>query len=459
MFLQILILSLIFLVFFGAILYYINTLNIYYTKKINKITLINNKNYEFYKRFVNFHLDKMIKPLNSITFANNKIINSKTKKSDNDNIISYKANSMIHEIRKIIDEIKIFDKSTNGDIKLICNGFTIDNILNNAIYNNDKKDCEVSIVVDKDIREKIIKGDEIKLTQCIDIIIDNAIKHNPSNNKNVKIKIDLVKIKEDSEGSLDGDGFMETNKILVIRIKDNGMGIKKEYRDLIFKGQDELHNLTNDNIDYFGVSLYLAHNIIKYHGGTLSFTTIDNIGTTFKIELPFLYKSITKKKHEEVIEKFNSLKKSISSYEVESSDDDSDDDIEDDDKLTLNNISVLFVDDNKPYIDHMSMIMNMWGIDLDIAYNGIEAVSKVKEREEMGNQYDFIFMDNWMPEMNGIEASSEIKKINNSINIIGITGINTETDIQNYNNVGVYTVLVKPISFDKIKNILMNKNE
>lgn len=73
--------------------------------------------------------------------------------------------------------------------------------------------------------------------------------------------------------------------------------------------------------------------------------------------------------------------------------------------MTFHNLSILIVDDNPSFVKSFEMLLrSVLGTkiaSLEVAYNGVEALEKVKKM----NSFDYIFMDVNMPELNGIEAS------------------------------------------------------
>jgi CheY-like chemotaxis protein len=81
--------------------------------------------------------------------------------------------------------------------------------------------------------------------------------------------------------------------------------------------------------------------------------------------------------------------------------------------------------------------------------NGKEAVTAVAE-----NQYDLVFMDIHMPEMDGFEATLEIRKTQKDLVIIGFSADVTKETIQGAMEVGMNDYFTKPITFDKLRQNL-----
>lgn len=84
------------------------------------------------------------------------------------------------------------------------------------------------------------------------------------------------------------------------------------------------------------------------------------------------------------------------------------------------------------------------------ARNGKEALNIINSNEKV----DLILMDIKMPEMNGIEASTKIKQINNNIPIIAQTAYASEEDIEKYVEAGCSDCLPKPFTKEKLLKII-----
>ncbi|MFQ3573501.1 MAG: response regulator, partial [Thermodesulfovibrionales bacterium] len=86
----------------------------------------------------------------------------------------------------------------------------------------------------------------------------------------------------------------------------------------------------------------------------------------------------------------------------------------------------------------------------DISNNGVEAVNALAQ-----TQYDLIFMDCLMPEMNGYETSKYIREVlNNNTYIIALTANATEADRQRCLSAGMNDFIAKPIKLQDIKDAL-----
>lgn len=121
---------------------------------------------------------------------------------------------------------------------------------------------------------------------------------------------------------------------------------------------------------------------------------------------------------------------------------------------------LLLVEDNETNQKLLMKILNKSGFVCDIASNGIEAVNAYKN-----TQYDLIFMDCEMPEMDGFEATREIRNIENfktsengntHIPIIALTAHAIGEAVDKCMSAGMDTHLSKPIDINKLSDVLKN---
>ncbi|HLW58047.1 MAG TPA: sigma-54 dependent transcriptional regulator [Bacteriovoracaceae bacterium] len=106
---------------------------------------------------------------------------------------------------------------------------------------------------------------------------------------------------------------------------------------------------------------------------------------------------------------------------------------------------VLVVDDDKVLQQNVKQALEFHHFAVDVADNGKEAVTKV-----YGQKYDLVVMDVNMPEMDGIEALSEIKKHDPSVIVLILTAYSNVTDAVKAVKEGAYNYLEKPISSDNL---------
>lgn len=120
-------------------------------------------------------------------------------------------------------------------------------------------------------------------------------------------------------------------------------------------------------------------------------------------------------------------------------------------KINANGINVLVVDDNEVNAMVVTSMLEQFSITTTEVYSGKDAVERVKYED-----YDIIFMDYLMPEMNGIEATEEIRRLAKAKRptIVALSADNTQELKQRFQKSGVDDVIAKPLEFEKVCQIL-----
>ena len=126
------------------------------------------------------------------------------------------------------------------------------------------------LMIERDIQTKgETKGDGQLLSAVFNNLIENAIKYSK---KEKKIKISLL----------------EEQGVLVLIVKDNGIGISAEERQRIFEKFYRVGNEDTRKTKGTGLGLYIVKNIVKLHGGSVEVKSELNEGSTFTVKLPII---------------------------------------------------------------------------------------------------------------------------------------------------------------------------
>jgi signal transduction histidine kinase/CheY-like chemotaxis protein len=112
-------------------------------------------------------------------------------------------------------------------------------------------------------------------------------------------------------------------------------------------------------------------------------------------------------------------------------------------------VSVLIAEDDEVNSYIFKRMFERLGYTVQLAENGKTAVALFQEQK-----FDIVFLDGQMPVMTGIEAAGEIRKINNTIPIIALTGMSDDEDRQEFLANGFCDVLAKPVKLDEIRETI-----
>lgn len=117
--------------------------------------------------------------------------------------------------------------------------------------------------------ELMIEGDPLRLDQVLHNLVQNAVKYSLSNST---IRVSITQ--------------RENNAC--IAVTDQGMGIPEAAQPHIFEQFYRASNVNPINISGFGIGLFIAHQIVARHGGTLEVESQEGVGSTFTVCLPAL---------------------------------------------------------------------------------------------------------------------------------------------------------------------------
>lgn len=289
------------------------------------------------------------------------------------------------------------------------------------------KNIELVFISDRDSYFSAI--DELKMEKIIDNLISNAIKYSPENSQ---IQIDL---KCD-------------DKKWTLQVKDNGIGISKKAQRQLFKEFYRADNAINSKVVGSGIGLLLVKNYVDMHGGKISCTSQENVGSVFQIIIP--YKSVV---NESIVvsaptvsttatAQDNEMIKAIEvSSEIQSS----------------KEMKVLVVEDNDDLLNFMKVAL---GNDFKV----FSAVDGEKAWEFISKQSpDLVVSDIMMPNMNGFELCKLMKSTyeTSHIPIVLLTALSEVTDQLHGLGLGADDYLTKPFDMNlltqRIKSIIRNR--
>ena len=117
---------------------------------------------------------------------------------------------------------------------------------------------------------------------------------------------------------------------------------------------------------------------------------------------------------------------------------------------------ILLVDDNELNLEIAEELLEMTGLTIDEAMNGLEAVEKFRNSEQ--GFYKLVFMDIQMPVMNGYEAAETIRKLDRpdakTVPIIAMTADAFAEDVKKAHNAGMNEHIAKPLDIGKLAAVL-----
>ena len=294
----------------------------------------------------------------------------------------------------------------------------------------------ISVIFTKNVPTEKIFGNNTHLFQIINNLMSNAVKF--TDKGHIECKVDATETKEEDQIKI------------MISIIDTGCGMSKESIAKLFKPFNRVHN-SNVQKDGTGLGLVISMNLCKMMGGSIVCESEIGKGTTFTAS--FVVKSklrIGGSEETYIFDRTNipDLRNIIEDEEEEIVSD-----------CFKTDSSFLVVDDNKVNRVVLSnMLESLGAIDIDEVENGKIAVEYTQNKF-----YDIIFMDKYMPEMDGFEAIEKIRNVDNLCKNSKIVFLSADTEDVTINkalDLGADIFIAKPYRLNTmVKKIKAVRND
>lgn len=336
---------------------------------------------------------------------------------------------MIHDsglsLLNIINDILDFSKIESGYFKMDENPFilkeTIERIMEMFSEKIKEKKIDLIVKLEPKIPETLV-GDATRLRQVITNLVSNAIKFTDSNGT-IILSIGQKK------------SYNESDKVVLdCYVKDKGLGIAEKELDKLFNPFTQADNSATRKHGGTGLGLSITKKLIEQMKGTISIESRQGKGTCVFFTCSF--KRLSKKTDTQnaVRSASDPVEKPIQYY-----------------KDSVRGARIMVAEDNPVNQQIIKTILYKAHLDVTIAGNGREALEILDKGE-----FDVILMDIQMPEMDGIEATANIRNHPEKagIPIIALTANAMKGDENTYLSSGMDGYVTKPINQAKLFKVL-----
>ena len=318
-------------------------------------------------------------------------------------------NTAAHSLLDIINDILDMSKIEAGKLELHpvdynLNQF-IDNIVSMFTHVANNKGLDFLVEIIGEVPDYLF-GDDIRLRQVLTNLCGNAVKFTAEGSVRLSVEADGGK--------------------LIMKIEDTGPGIKKEDIPTLFNAFEQADKAKNRSVMGTGLGLPICKSFIGMMGGEIFVESIYGSGTVFTVTLPIIKGNPENIQNVEI------------AYEEES--------------IFAPDAKVLITDDNEFNLRVAYGLLNLMDIESEMVDSGAKAIEFVKH-----NNYDIVFMDHMMPEMNGIEAVQAIRKLGGkykSLVIIALTANAVAGAKEMFCSNGFDDFLAKPIDTGELREVL-----
>lgn len=271
-----------------------------------------------------------------------------------------------------------------------------------------KKDLTVSVQIDPDVPEEF-RGDPIRLRQILFNLVGNAIKFTERGRVTVSVSL--------KQGRTEGSDAV----VLQWRIQDTGIGMTPEQQARLFQAYAQADASTTRKFGGTGLGLMICHQLVQLMGGAITVESSIGQGSTFAYTtnlLPAIHRDAS-------ASSLGTDQRSVGEQG--------------------GSLRVLVADDNEINQVVACKFLQKLGCHVEIARTGREAVEAITR-----TVYDVVLMDCEMPEMDGYEATREVRcreeGTPSHLPIMALTGHASDEDAQKCHQAGMDKVMTKPLT-------------
>ena len=262
-------------------------------------------------------------------------------------------------------------------------------------------------------------GDSTKIRQVLINILGNAVKFTEAPGQ--------VNFTIEKTASFEGKSTLK------FIIADTGIGMSEDFLPRLFDTFSQENSSSTSKYGSSGLGMAITKSIIEMMNGQIEVRSKKGEGTIFTVTITLM---------------------------------DSDRELSDENReidIRPQDLSVLIIDDDKVACDHAKLVLDQAGIKSEYALSGKEAIEMVKLHNARRNPYNLLIVDWKMPEMDGIEATREIRSVlGDTPTVVLLTSYNWEEIYDEALASGVDSFIAKPLFsgslIDEFKNVLKKKH-
>jgi PAS domain S-box-containing protein len=309
----------------------------------------------------------------------------------------------------IINDILDFSKIEADKLELETQPFDLRECMESAIdllaLNASQKGLELGCMIEPDVPE-VILGDVTRLRQVVVNLLGNAVKFTHQGEIVVQVEVDKAAKNSKTQGQL-----------LHISVRDTGIGIPPDRMNRLFQSFSQVDSSTTRKYGGTGLGLAISKRLSELMGGEMWVESTEGVGSTFHFTIRA--QTATLPRPQPVLP-----------------------------MPQLKGKRVLIVDDNETNRRVLSLQVQTWELIPTVFANPLDALEAVKS----GETFDAAILDMHMPEMDGLQLATEIRKYNKSTPLIMLTSLGwRETE-----NTSLFSAfLTKPVKQSSLYNVII----
>jgi signal transduction histidine kinase len=322
-------------------------------------------------------------------------------------VIQQSGKNLLEIIEDLVEMSKIDSQLIKPNLK----PFDLDEFIQQIflsyekLYSNEK--VSFKLVKPEKTIQKYVISDKVKLGEVITNLLNNSYKFT-----------------EEGFIILDYD-VDEKSKLINFSVKDSGIGIPNDFQENIFKRFSKINAQGISANEGLGLGLAISKAYVEMLDGKIDFNSQEGVGSTFYFSIPLHFSDDAVFENNFVAQNKQPL------------------------DLGKEEIILIAEDDNINFL-LIEKIVKSFNFKIIRAKDGAEAVELCKTNAEI----DLVLMDIKMPNLNGYEAFTEIRKFNATIPIIAQTSYTFEDEINKIKELGFTDFISKPIEKEKLYAVI-----
>ncbi len=364
-------------------------------------------------------------PMNAIVGLTEVMLRKQWEPEDEKYLLNIQSSGKA--LLKLINDLLDFSKVEAGKFEISEDTFDIAQMLRDiqVIGATRLGDKQVQLMINADAKiPRLLYGDGLRVRQVIINIMNNAIKF--TDKGSVTVTVEQKK--------------READRVqLFLSVRDTGQGIHKQDLNRLFDAFTQVDIKKNQGKEGTGLGLAISRQLVEMMGGELSVASEYGKGSDFYFTLWLGVRS------EEGIGDFGVLKEQEQEAEIQQEAEVF--------TFTAPQARILLVDDNEINQEVAKALLEPFEMKIDLASDGQEALEMVQKE-----RYDLVFMDHFMPVMDGVEATKRIRALADeqlrSLPIIALTADAVQGVHEEFFAAGMNDFASKPIEMKDVSRVL-----
>ncbi|MCR5116236.1 MAG: response regulator [Lachnospiraceae bacterium] len=307
-------------------------------------------------------------PMNAISGMAELSLNEDLTPQARENLENIRNSSKV--LLAVVNDILDYSKMESGMMDIVPVTYSLSHLIKETVnmmqIRLSDKNVELKYTIQKELPD-VYFGDEIRFRQILFNLLSNAIKF--TDNGYILLDVSGEIVKEDTAK-------------LIVSVTDSGIGIRKEDLQRLFTSFQQLDSHKSHVREGTGLGLAICRELVSLMGGEITVESTYGVGSKFTFTL---IQRISNKKEIAVFS--NSANK------------------DEETKLKVNNAKVLIVDDNAVNLKVAQGLLKTFNLTVDTCKSGRECLELMKKNRD----YDLVFLDHMMPELDGIETLNLIR--------------------------------------------------